>query len=65
MIRLLKSSLEHNRTNISQMITEEILDVDDQLLKVTRSNMDISGINPDVHVLQTFCHLFVDTVVPL
>lgn len=43
MIRLLKSSLEHNRTNISQMITEEILDVDDQLLKVTRSNMDISG----------------------
>jgi hypothetical protein len=41
------------------MITEEILDVDDQLLKVTRSNMDISGINPDI--LQT-C---VDTVVPL
>jgi hypothetical protein len=37
------------------MITEEILDVDDQLLKVTRSNMDISGINPDI--LQTFDQL--------
>ncbi|XP_052104249.1 protein phosphatase 1L-like [Mytilus californianus] len=43
MIRLLKSSLDHSQVNISQMIMQEMLDVDDQLLKVTRSNMDISG----------------------
>ena len=43
MIRLLKSSLNQRKENISQMIMQEMLEVDDQLLKVTRSNMDISG----------------------
>lgn len=43
MIRLLKSSLDQDKMNLSKMITEEILDVDNQLLKITRSNMDISG----------------------
>lgn len=43
MIRLLKSSLNERKENVSQMITQEMLDVDSQLLQVTRSNMDISG----------------------
>lgn len=43
MIRLLKSSLNDRKENVSQMITQEMLNVDSQLLKVTRSNMDISG----------------------
>ncbi|KAJ8309800.1 hypothetical protein KUTeg_011665 [Tegillarca granosa] len=42
MIQLLKASLEENSLNLTELMTQEMLNVDNQLLGITRSNMDIS-----------------------
>ncbi|XP_033761167.1 protein phosphatase 1L-like isoform X1 [Pecten maximus] len=43
MIRLLKASLDEQTENFTSMLTQEMLNVDNQLLDIARSNMDISG----------------------
>ena len=45
MIRLMKTQLQGSgEINVSQILTEEILKVDEQLLELERSVYDVSGI---------------------
>ncbi|KAK2142016.1 hypothetical protein LSH36_1004g00083 [Paralvinella palmiformis] len=43
MVRLLKSALVEEKLNMSQMLSEEILTVDDQLLSIERATGELSG----------------------
>lgn len=42
MIRLLKVPKDEN-TSMTELLTEEFLNVDQQLLEITKSSMDVSG----------------------
>ncbi len=43
MVRLLKSALQNEKENFTNLLTEEILNVDNQLLQVERQTNEVSG----------------------
>ena len=43
MVRLLKAALAENEENLAVMMTEEILNVDEQLLQVEKVTKEVSG----------------------
>jgi len=43
MIRLLKSTLDGNEEDLARMLSEEILNVDDQLLEIEKGTHEVSG----------------------
>jgi protein phosphatase 1L len=52
MVRLLKAALSETEDDLSAMLTEEILSVDEQLLKVEKSTGEVSGTTALVAVLR-------------
>ena len=45
MVRLLKSALDGIEEDLTTMLSEEILNVDDQLLEIEKSTHEVSGTN--------------------
>ena len=43
MVRLLKAALQNEKENFTSLLTEEILNVDNQLLQVERATNEVSG----------------------
>ena len=43
MVRLLKSALQGERENLTTLLTDEILNVDNQLLQVEKATNEVSG----------------------
>jgi len=43
MVRLLKSSVDGNKEDLATMLSEEILNVDDQLLEIEKGIHEVSG----------------------
>ncbi|XP_029648330.1 protein phosphatase 1L [Octopus sinensis] len=52
MIRLLKIPKEENPSSMTELLTEEFLNVDQQLLEIAKSSMDVSGSTALVAVLK-------------
>jgi len=44
MVRLLKSALDGGEEDLATLLSEEILNVDDQLLEIERSTHEVSGV---------------------
>ena len=45
MVRLLKSALDGNHEDLATILSEEILNVDDQLLSIEKDTHEVSGTN--------------------
>ena len=45
MVRLLKAALAEKEENMAVMMTEEILNVDEQLLQVEKATKEVSGMS--------------------
>jgi len=43
MVRLLKSALDGTEEDLTSVLSEEILNVDDQLLEIEKSTREVSG----------------------
>jgi len=43
MVRLLKSTLDGNHEDLATILSEEILNVDDQLLSIEKDTHEVSG----------------------
>jgi len=50
MVRLLKSAFEGNEEDLALMLSEEILNVDDQLLEIEKGTHEVSGMTLCVSV---------------
>lgn len=49
MVRLLKSALQGEKENFTTLLTDEILNVDNQLLQVERATNEVSGMLLKLH----------------
>jgi len=51
MVRLLKSALDGAEEDLTTMLSEEILNVDDQLLEIEKSTREVSGTLKSLNVM--------------